>query len=288
MIRMLQCDWALREHAFLSRSAHMPPISRDCPALFLSPTTPSKGRTKSRWTRYPRTRGTRELQPLPLVDLPSRRPRRDLNRYLALCGFSTRSLSRCLTLILTSVISSTRSLRLLSDFFSGAGPLLVAAAYTTMGYLYIHRQPLPRPLGPCPYHLLLLFRSLSGLDGGPSRLKVLSVAQIPPGTRSGDSDGRWRYRIYCFSVRASDNVLTAILLTRVYALWERSRIILWSLLAYYVGFAGFAGVHYSLRFVENTPNSIHHFSVGNYPRDVSGFSLGRTNFTWMHQFSIKR
>ncbi|KAF9652682.1 hypothetical protein BDM02DRAFT_3108761 [Thelephora ganbajun] len=32
----------------------------------------------------------------------------------------------------------------------------------------------------------------------------------------------------------------AILLTRVYALWERNRIILWSLLAYYVGFAGFA------------------------------------------------
>lgn len=287
MIRMLQCDWPLREHAFPSRSAHIPPDFRDCPTLFISPTTSSKEQAKSRWTRYPRTCGTCEFQPLPLVDLSSSNLHSDLNRYLALCGFSTRNLSRGLTLILTSVVSSTRSLRLLPDISSGGGPLLVAAANTAVGHLHIHRQPLRRHLGPSPYHLLLLFRSFSKLDGGPSRLKVLPVAQIPPGARSGDPDGRWRYRIYSFSVRGPDNVLTAILLTRVYALWERNRAILWSLLAYYVGFAGFAGVHYSLRFVANIPISIHRFSVGDYPRDVSGLSLGPTNFTGMHQFSIE-
>lgn len=36
------------------------------------------------------------------------------------------------------------------------------------------------------------------------------------------------------------------MLTRVYALWDRNRIILWSLLVYYFGFAGFAAVCYSL------------------------------------------
>jgi len=57
-------------------------------------------------------------------------------------------------------------------------------------------------------------------------------------------------------------MLTAILLTRVYALWERNRIILWSLLAYYVGFAAFAAVCYSLH--SSIPFSIGHFSVGNH------------------------
>jgi hypothetical protein len=61
-------------------------------------------------------------------------------------------------------------------------------------------------------------------------------------------------------------VSTAILLTRVYALWERSRIILWSLLAYYFGFAGFAGVRRLLR--SKIPFSSSCFSVGDHSRDI--------------------
>ena len=58
----------------------------------------------------------------------------------------------------------------------------------------------------------------------------------------------------------------AILLTRVYALWERSRIILWSLLAYYFGFAGFAGVRSLLR--SRISFSSYCFSVGDYSREI--------------------
>lgn len=42
-----------------------------------------------------------------------------------------------------------------------------------------------------------------------------------------------------------DNVSIAILLTRAYALWERNKVILWGLLAYSFGFAGFAAVRCS-------------------------------------------
>ena len=150
-----------------------------------------------------------------------------------------------------------------------------------MGYPHIHRQPLRRPVGPRPYHLLLLFRSLAGLSGGSTRLEVLPTAQIPSVSRSGGPDGRWRYQTYYPFVRGSDNMFIAILLTRVYALWERSQIILWSLLGYYVGFAGFAAVRYSL--LSNIPFSIHHFSVGDHPRGTPDSSLGTADFIGMHQ-----
>jgi hypothetical protein len=154
-----------------------------------------------------------------------------------------------------------------------------------MGHLIIHRQPLCRPLWPCPYHLHLLFRPLAGLGGWPTRLKVLSNAQIPPVSRGGDPDECWRYQTHYPSVRGSETVLTAILLTRVYALWDRSRIILWGLLAYYIGFAGFTAVRCSLR--SNIPFSIYHFSVGDYPGEISGFSLGTPDFTGVYQRFIK-
>jgi len=80
-------------------------------------------------------------------------------------------------------------------------------------------------------------------------------------------------------------MLTAILLTRVYALWERSRIILWSLLIYAFGFAGFAGVRYPLRF--SILFSTHCFLVGDYPRETPTPTLGTTNFTGMYQRVIK-
>ena len=168
---------------------------------------------------------------------------------------------------MTSVIRfSTCLLRLHSDISGGTGPVLVTVANTAMGYLHIHRQPLCRPIGSCSYHLLLLFRSLAVLSGGPTRLGLLSTACVPPVSRSGGPDDCRRYKAYHICVRGSDDASAAILLTRVYALWERNRIILWSLLAYYFGFAGFAAVSYSLR--SNVPFSTHHLSVGNCPREI--------------------
>ena len=79
--------------------------------------------------------------------------------------------------------------------------------------------------------------------------------------------------------------MTAILLTRVYALWECNRIILWSLLVYYFGFAGFAAVRYSMR--SNIPLLIRHFSVGDHPRGISGSSLGATGFVGVCQRFIE-
>ena len=150
-----------------------------------------------------------------------------------------------------------------------------------MGHLHIHCQPLRWPLGPCTYRLLLLFRSLPEPEGGSTRPPVLPNAQISPVSCGGDPDERWRCQTYYPSVGGSDNVLIAILLTRVYALWERNRIILWSLLAYYFGFAGFAAVRCSLR--SNIPFSIYHLSVGNYSREISDSSLDTVDITGMHQ-----
>jgi len=76
-------------------------------------------------------------------------------------------------------------------------------------------------------------------------------------------------------------VFIAILLTRVYALWERSQIVLWCLLGYYVGFAAFAAVCYSL--LSNISFSIQHFSVGDHPRETPDSSLDTANFTGVHQ-----
>jgi len=150
-----------------------------------------------------------------------------------------------------------------------------------MGHFRIHRQPLCRPIGPYPHHLLLLFRSLPGLSGGPTGLKVLFAAQIPPVSRSGDPDDCWRYRAHYPFVKGSDSVFTAILFTRVYALWERNQIILWGLLGYYVAFAAFAAVRYSL--LSNIPFSIHRFSVGDHPRETPDSSLDTADFIGMHQ-----
>ena len=86
-------------------------------------------------------------------------------------------------------------------------------------------------------------------------------------------------------MRQSDAVLTAILLTRVYALWKRNRIILWSLLIYAIGFGGFSGVRYPLR--SRIPFSVRRFSVGDYPRETPTPSLGTTDFTGMYQRLIE-
>lgn len=56
-------------------------------------------------------------------------------------------------------------------------------------------------------------------------------------------------------------MLTAILLTRVYALWDRYRIILWSLLAYYAGFAGFAAVRYPLGSTTYSQSTISQWAI---------------------------
>ena len=150
------------------------------------------------------------------------------------------------TLILTFVLFSICPLRLHFDIFCGAGPVLVTTENTTMGHLHILHQPLRRPFGTRAYHLLLLFRPSTGHSGGPTRLELLSTAQIPPIPRSGGTDKCWRYRAHRPPVKEADGASTAILLTRVYALWDRNRVILWSLLVYYFGFAGFAAVRHSL------------------------------------------
>jgi len=80
-------------------------------------------------------------------------------------------------------------------------------------------------------------------------------------------------------------MLTAILFTRVYALWDRNRAILWSLLVYYFGFAGFAAVRYLL--CSSIQFLIRRFSVGDYPRETPTPPLGTTNFTGMHQRFIE-
>ena len=77
----------------------------------------------------------------------------------------------------------------------------------------------------------------------------------------------------------------AILLTRVYALWERNRIILWSLLFYYFGFAGFAAVRHSL--CSGIPSSTRRFLVGDYPREVPTPSPGTTNFTGVYWLFVE-
>jgi len=187
---------------FFHRGRHTPSDPPIFPNSLSFPRNVVQGAEAFQWTQSSRTCGIRKLQPPPFVDPPLCYSCRDLNRYLALCGFSTRNLSRCLILILTSAVpSSTCPLRLHSNISSGAGPFLVTAANTTMGHLHIHRQPLRRPIGTRPYHLLLLFRSLAGLSGGPTRLKMLSAAQISPVSRSGGPDDRWRYRTYYPFVR---------------------------------------------------------------------------------------
>ena len=212
--------------------------------------------------------------------------RRDLNRCLALSGFSGCNSSRLLTLIPTPIINfSTSPLRLHSDTSDGGGPVLVTAANAAMGHVHIRRQPLYWPPRPYPYHLLLLFRPLTGPSSGSARFGVLPAAQISPASRGGNPDGCWRYQICYTSVRGSDTVLTAILLTRVYALWERNRIILWCLLAYYVGFAGFAGVRDLLH--SRFSFSIHRSLVGNYPREISRLSISTTDFTGVYQLLIE-
>ena len=205
---------------------------------------------------------------------------------MALCGYSGCGPSRVLTLVLTSVIPlSTSPLRLHAEIFGGGGPILVTTANTAMGDLYFHRKPLCWRSWPYPHHLLLLFRSPTGLIGGPTRLEVLSNTQISPVSLGGDPGECWRYRSYYLSVGGSDGVLIAILLTRVYALWERSRIILWGLLIYAFGFAGFAGVRYPLR--SGIPFSTRCFLVGDYPRKTPTPSLGTANFTGMYQRFIE-
>jgi hypothetical protein len=86
-------------------------------------------------------------------------------------------------------------------------------------------------------------------------------------------------------VKESEDAFTAVLLTRVYALWERNRILLWSLLGYYIGFAGFAAVRYSL--LSKIPFSILNFSVGDHPGEIPGSSLGTLDFIGMYQFVIE-
>ena len=195
----------------------------------------------------------------------------------------------CLTrsdVVLTPVIPfSTSPLRLHTDIFGGGGPVLVTTANTAMGDFYIHRKPLCWRSRSYPHHLLLLFRPPTGLIGRPTRLEVLPDTQISPVSLGGDPGECWRYHSCCLSVRGSDAASPAILLTRVYALWERSRIILWGLLIYAFGFAGFAGVRYPLR--SSIPFSTHRFLVGDYPRETPTPSIGTTNFTGMHQRFIK-
>jgi hypothetical protein len=186
-----------------------------------------------------------------------------------------------LTLVLTSVIFSTFGLRLHPYIPCGAGPVLVTTANTAMGYLHIRLQPLRGRLGTRAHTILLLFRPPTGFGGGPTGPKMLSVAQISSVSRGSGSDQCWRYQTYLFLIRQSDIVFIAILLTRVYALWERNRFVLWGLLIYYLGFAGFAAVRYLSR--SDTPSSIYRFSVGDYSWEIPGYSLDTVEFTRVHQ-----
>lgn len=114
-----------------------------------------------------------------------------------------------------------------------------------MGYLYIHRKPLHRSLGTRARPLQLLLRPPVRLSGGGPTGCVLLAAQVSSISRgSGPVDG-WRYGNHRPLMGVPDNVSIAILLTRAYALWERNKVILWGLLAYSFGFAGFAAVRCS-------------------------------------------
>lgn len=64
----------------------------------------------------------------------------------------------------------------------------------------------------------------------------------PPDPVVGQQDSRCYplHKYHQFLAVAVQTSVGAIMLTRVYALWERNRIILWGLLGYYFGFAGFA------------------------------------------------
>lgn len=64
----------------------------------------------------------------------------------------------------------------------------------------------------------------------------------PPHLMVGQQDPRCLplHKFHQFLAVVVQTTVGAILLTRVYALWERNRIILWGLLSYYFGFAGFA------------------------------------------------
>jgi hypothetical protein len=179
---------------------------------------------------------------------------------------------------------STGSLRLHFDTPCGVGPVLVATENTAMGHPHIHHQPLRRPLGTRAYRLLLLFRSPTGLNGGPRGPEMLPAAQISPISRDGSTDNRWRYRTFCAPVKESDSASTAILLTRVYALWDRNRVILWGLLAYCFGFVGFAAVHHSSS--SGIPFQFDGLSVGNYPREIPTLSPGTAELTGMRQHFI--
>lgn len=64
----------------------------------------------------------------------------------------------------------------------------------------------------------------------------------PPYLMVGQQDPKCYplHKFHQFLAVVVQTTVGAILLTRVYALWGRSRIVLWSLLSYYFGFAGFA------------------------------------------------
>ena len=130
---------------------------------------------------------------------------------------------------------STCPLRLCFDISCRAGPVLVTTKNTPMGHPRIHHKPLRRPLGTRAYSLLLLFCPPTGHNGGPTRLEMLSTTQISPISRGGSTDKCRRYRAHFPPGKESDSGPTAILLTRVYALWDRSRVVLWGLLVYYFG-----------------------------------------------------
>jgi len=171
---------------------------------------------------------------------------RDLNRYLSLCGFSRCNASRVLTLGLTSLILfSTCPLRLHLDISGRGGLVLVTAADTAMGDLHLRRQPLCRHSWPCP-HLPLLFVPSPGIIVGQQDSKCDPVHKYHQSLAVGIQTSVGGTGPTAFH-KGPDVVLTAILLTRVYALCDHNRIVLWSLLAYYFGFAGFAAVRYPLR-----------------------------------------
>jgi len=108
-----------------------------------------------------------------------------------------------------------------------------------MGDLHLRCQPLVGILGHGPIIHSYLFVPSPGLMVGQ---------QDPKWDPAITSSSRWLSRralgvpVLPLPIRESDLVITAILLTQVYALWDCDHLVLWSLLFYYFGFAGFAAV----------------------------------------------
>ncbi|KAF9787852.1 hypothetical protein BJ322DRAFT_1045554 [Thelephora terrestris] len=195
MYCMMVCEWASWERsilALLPRSALAPPASYQNHATF----------SRSNSFSHNPVQGV-AIAPMDVVS--ENVQEQNLNRYLALCGF---------TLVLYDYILTFHAE--LDRFWS---PLRIRQWGT---FIFIVNRYLGL-LGHVPIVYSYFFVPLEDLMAGQQDPKCQVL-----------------HKYHQFLAVVVQTSVGAILLTRVYALWDRSRIILWALLAYYFGFAGFA------------------------------------------------